>query len=110
MGSEQTLHQVIMNSGMMTGVMASKVAEEVIAWFANDENSLAYECLKLIKANAEVAELWIKQQDRITELEDSLVECAKVAQGIFGGGRIIEIVQRAAVVKETEEDNGTDGK
>ena len=99
-----------MNSGLMTGVMASRVEEAVIAWLGDDENSLAYKCMELIKANAEVAELWIKQQDRITELEDTLVECAKVAQCIWGGERIIEVVQRAAVVKQTEEYNATDGK
>lgn len=94
----ETLHQAIMRSGCMTGVMAKRIEEEVIAWFANDENSLAYRCLEFIRANAELAEAWIKEHDRVVELEDALVSVASVALDIEGPGaqRIVEVVQSMA--------------
>lgn len=98
MANEQTLHQAIMRSGLMTGVGAKRVEEEVIAWFADEGNSLAERCMELIKANAEVAERWMKEHDRVVELEDALVTVAGVALDMEGAGaqRIVDVVKSMA--------------
>lgn len=98
-----------MRSGLVTGVMAKNIEKAVIEWFADDENSLAYKCLELIKANAEVADLWVKQQDRVIELEDAMVEIMRLAATLpnCGAMQIREIIEGCA--RKEDEHVATNG-
>ena len=104
--SEYNLHQTIMHAGGITGVMAKRIEEAVIAWYANDDNSLAYKCMELIKANAEVAEINIHTQDRVIELEDAMVEIMRLALNLpnCAAMRIREIIEGCAREKEDRDD------